>query len=67
MVLTAEEVNFLVYRYLQESGHLHSAFTFAYESLVTKSSLAETDASTVPPGALIALIQKGLLYLQVSS
>ena len=66
MAISAEEVNFLVYRYLQESGHLHSAFTFAYESLVTKSSVATIHAGNVPPGALISFIQKGLMYLQVS-
>lgn len=65
VLLKAEEINFLVYRYLQESGHTHSAFTFAYESLVAKSSIARTHADAVPPGALIALIQKGLMYLQV--
>lgn len=65
MAVSAEEVNFLVYRYLQESGHLHSAFTFAYESLVTKSTIATMHASHVPPGALISFIQKGLLYLEV--
>ena len=65
MALSAEEVNFLVYRYLQESGHLHSAFTFAYESLVTKSTIATIHADAVPPGALISFIQKGLMYLQV--
>jgi len=65
MALSAEEVNYLVYRYLQESGHLHSAFTFAYESLVTKSTIAADHADDVPPGALISFIQKGLMYLQV--
>ncbi|EGB04045.1 hypothetical protein AURANDRAFT_59550 [Aureococcus anophagefferens] len=65
MAVSAEEVNFLVYRYLQESGHLHSAFTFAYESLVTKSTIATMHASHVPPGALISFIQKGLMYLEL--
>jgi len=64
MALSAEEVNLLVYRYLQESGHLHSAFTFAYESLVTKSAAAN-HSDDLPPGALISFIQKGLMYLQV--
>jgi len=65
MALSAEEVNFLVYRYLQESGHTHSAFTFAYESLVTKSSVANEHSDDLPPGALVSFIQKGLMYLQV--
>lgn len=54
----------MVYRYLQESGFVHSAFTFSFESCVLNSSLA-SHASHVPPGALTSLIQKGMLYLQV--
>lgn len=65
MAISAEEVNLLVYRYLQESGHTHSAFTFAYESLVTKSTVAREHSDDLPPGALISFIQKGLMYLQV--
>ena len=47
MSISSDEVNYLIYRYLQENGYAHSAFTFAYESLVAKSSVAYTD---VPPG-----------------
>lgn len=53
------QVNYLVYRYLQESGFTHSAFTFAYESLVSKSVVAQ-HGGEVPPGSLIAFMQKGL-------
>ncbi|KAG5177831.1 WD40-repeat-containing domain protein [Tribonema minus] len=59
MVVSSEEINILVYRYLQESGFVHSAFTFAYESLVAKSAV---DPRDVPTGALITYIQKGLAY-----
>lgn len=62
MSISADEVNYLIYRYLQENGFAHSAFTFAYESLVAKSSVAYTD---VPPGALIAFLQKGLEYVGI--
>jgi len=64
MSLTSDEVNFLVYRYLLESGFQHSAFSFAHESLVTKSNI---ETSKVPPGALISFIQKGLQYCEVES
>eukprot|EP00899_Mesostigma_viride_P001787 jgi/Mesvir1/11609/Mv00018-RA.1 len=64
MSITSEEVNFLVYRYLQESGFTHSAFSFGYESLVHKSSI---NGSKVPPGALISFIQKGLQYLELEA
>jgi len=57
--ISADEINFLVYRYLQESGFVHSAFTFAYESLVGQTGPA---AANLPPGALISFIQKGMQY-----
>jgi transducin (beta)-like 1 len=41
---------------------VHSAFTFAYESLISKSSL---DPRDVPPGALITFVQKGLAYVSI--
>lgn len=62
MSISSDEVNYLIYRYLQENGFTHSAFTFGYESLVTKSSVAQVD---VPPGALITFIQKGLEYVGI--
>ena len=43
-------------------GFTHTAFSFAYESLVNKSSVAETD---LPPGALITFLQKGLEYIGI--
>jgi hypothetical protein len=43
-------------------GLTHSAFTFAYESLVIRSSAAQTD---IPPGALITFLQKGLEYIAI--
>nr|CCA22081.1 WD domaincontaining protein putative [Albugo laibachii Nc14] len=64
MVITSDEVNFLVYRYLQESGFLHSAFTFAYESQLVKSSVITSD---IPPGALISFVQKGLQYVGIEA
>ncbi len=44
------------------TGFAHSAFTFAYESLVIKSSAAQTE---IPPGALITFLQKGLEYIAI--
>lgn len=62
--LTSEEVNFLVYRYLLESGFIHSAFAFGHESLIVKSSI---DGSKVTPGALISFIQKGLQFVEIEA
>lgn len=64
MAITSDEVNFLIYRYLQESGFLHSAFTFAYESQLATSNVISTD---VPPGALISFVQKGLQYVGIEA
>lgn len=44
------------------TGYSHSAFSFAYESLVVRSSVAQTD---LPPGTLIGLLQKGLEYMSI--
>eukprot|EP00976_Prorocentrum_cordatum_P064268 1177426-Prorocentrum_minimum.AAC.6 len=77
MSISSDEVNFLVYRYLQESGKfpraygglaltgfLHSAFAFGYESFVHKTNI---NGNSVPPGALISFIQKGLQYLELEA
>jgi len=64
MSLTSDEVNYLIYRYLQESGFQHSAFTFGYESMITHSHI---NGAEVAPGALISYLQKGLLYKQIET
>jgi len=61
MSFTSDEVNFLVYRYLQESGFQHSAHTFGLESHVSQSNI---NGSLVPPAALLSIIQKGLQYTE---
>ena len=76
MTIRSDEVNFLIYRYLLESGNIlidicvyvlwfkgfqHSAYTFSQESHVIHSSI---NGSQIPPGALISVIQKGLQYVE---
>jgi len=61
MSFHSDEVNFLVYRYLQESGFVHSAFVFGAESLIAQSNI---NGALVPPWALISIIQKGLMYVE---
>ncbi|KAF3843182.1 hypothetical protein F7725_002031 [Dissostichus mawsoni] len=56
MSITSDEVNFLVYRYLQES-----AFTFGIESHISQSNI---NGTLVPPAALISILQKGLQYVE---
>mmetsp|Transcript_7244 Transcript_7244/g.11093 ORF Transcript_7244/g.11093 Transcript_7244/m.11093 type:complete len:857 (+) Transcript_7244:48-2618(+) len=64
MCFTSDEVNYLIFRYLQESGFVHSAFTFVYESMLGRSSIKNAD-KTLPPGALISFLQKGLQYVGI--
>ncbi|KAL7430209.1 hypothetical protein ACHAXH_003892 [Discostella pseudostelligera] len=59
--LTSEELNFLIYRYLQECGFVHSAFSFAHESGVGR--VRPRNSSSIPPGALVMFVQKGLQYV----
>ena len=63
-ILTSDVVNYLVMRYLQESGFSHSAFTFGHESTIAKSPV---DPNNVPPGSLITFIQKGMQYLEMEA
>ncbi|BFG35862.1 hypothetical protein CerSpe_221360 [Prunus speciosa] len=62
--ITSVELNFLVFRYLQESGFTHSAFALGYEAGINKSTI---DGNLVPPGALITFVQKGLQYLEMEA
>ncbi|XP_012944421.1 F-box-like/WD repeat-containing protein TBL1XR1, partial [Aplysia californica] len=61
MSFSSDEVNFLVYRYLQESGFPHSAYTFGIESHISSSNI---NGTMVPPAALLRIIQKGLQYTE---
>lgn len=61
MSFSSDEVNYIVYRYLQESGFVHSAYTFGIESHINSSNI---NGSLVPPSALLSIIQKGLQYTE---
>jgi transducin (beta)-like 1 len=61
MCMTSDEINYLVYRYLQESGFEHTAFVFNLESHTNSCNI---DGTLVPPGALISILQKGLQFVQ---
>ncbi|OMO56545.1 hypothetical protein CCACVL1_26457 [Corchorus capsularis] len=62
--ITSVELNYLVFRYLQESGFTHSAFTLGYEAGINKCTI---DGNLIPPGALITFVQKGLQYLEMEA
>ncbi|KAF7817460.1 WD40 repeat-containing protein HOS15-like isoform X1 [Senna tora] len=62
--ITSVELNYIVFRYLHESGFTHSAFTFGYEAGIDKTTI---DGNLVPPGALVTFIQKGIQYIELEA
>ena len=63
-MLSSDVMNYLIMRYLQESGFSHSAFVFGAESSVLRTTIAP---DSVPPGSLIMFVQKGLQYLELEA
>ena len=61
MTVTADEINFLVRRYLQEAGFPHTAYVFANECLLDRANIQVT----LPPQALVTILKKGMLYTQM--
>ncbi|KAJ3144962.1 hypothetical protein HDU89_007666 [Geranomyces variabilis] len=59
---SSDEINYLIARYLDESGFTHSHYSFAQESRIAAKGF---QGSHILPGALINLLHKGLLYLEV--
>ncbi|KAJ1841856.1 hypothetical protein H4S02_004465 [Coemansia sp. RSA 2611] len=64
MVLKSDDVNYLIYRYLKESGFLHTSYIFQFESQVHG---AGSEQANVEPGSLIRVLQKGLQYMDVET
>ncbi|KAJ2714086.1 hypothetical protein H4R19_001914 [Coemansia spiralis] len=64
MVLKSEDVNYLVYRYLKESGFLHSSYIFQFESQIYRD---DQEQPNVEPGSLLRVLQKGLQYMDVET
>lgn len=64
MSVSSDEINLLIQRYFQELGYNHSAFSFGSESHIPKKKIAERN---VPPGALVYLIQKGIMFSQIET
>ncbi|XP_058221156.1 WD40 repeat-containing protein HOS15 [Rhododendron vialii] len=62
--ITSAELNYLIFRYLQESGFTHAAFALGYEAGINKSTV---DGNLVPPGALVTFVQKGIQYLELEA
>ncbi|KAL0029976.1 hypothetical protein WJX77_011317 [Trebouxia sp. C0004] len=64
MALASTDLNVLVYKYMVEAGFMHSSYTFANESQITK---AFPDMSSVPPTALIRFVQKGMQFIEMEA
>ncbi len=64
MSLTANELNYLIWRYLQEGGLDLSAYALQDETKVDQYE--KRLGSKVPLGCLVDLVQKGILYDKVN-
>lgn len=64
MSICSDEINLLIQHYLQELGFNHSAFAFGCESRIPQNPISERP---VQPGALVYLIQKGIMYSQMEA
>jgi len=62
--ITAEEVNFLIHQYLEETGYKHTAFTFQHESGMDSSALKNPN---IAPSMLLMYLEKALLMLQMET
>lgn len=62
MSIHADEINLLVRRYLQETGFFHTAYVFGNECLLDE---AKWQANQLPPQALVSILKKGMLYMQM--
>ncbi len=61
-MLSPVETNYLIYRFLIESGYIHAAFMFGHESGIISAGIADRP---VPVGALLTLLEKGMQLLDI--
>lgn len=61
-MLSPVETNYLIYRFLLESGYVHAAFMFGHESGIISAGIADR---SVPVGALLTLLEKGMQLLDI--
>lgn len=63
MSLTSVELNYLIWRYLQESGFELAAFALEkHANCLAYEHEGNDVASKIEPGCLVNLVQKGILY-----
>lgn len=64
MSLSSDELNYMIWRYFQESGLDVSAYALEDETKI--NLLDENYSNMVPLGCLVDLIQKGILYTKIN-
>ncbi|GAA5878511.1 hypothetical protein JCM3774_000093 [Rhodotorula dairenensis] len=62
-MLTSDELDWLVYAYLEESGYRQTSLSLLAESHLAPAVMDHV----VPPGHLVRLLQKALLYLHAEA
>lgn len=62
MSITSEELNYLVWRYLQETGNELTALALQEETRVLQ--FESSYGQHIPVGTLVNLVQKGILYTE---
>ena len=65
IVIRSDEVNVLVYKYLQESNLTHTAFTFYNEAALADSITRYR--YDLRAGHLLSLLEKALIFCQIES
>ncbi|EEB06867.1 Set3 complex subunit Hif2 [Schizosaccharomyces japonicus yFS275] len=61
--MDSEQVNYVVWRYLKESGYDNTAYAFDYETKIEQADRKWNESC--PTGALIRALQKGLQYMEL--
>ncbi|KIM88979.1 hypothetical protein PILCRDRAFT_813977 [Piloderma croceum F 1598] len=64
LLITADEINCLIYAYLQDSAFQHSAFAIRMEGRLDQSPHF---SKHIPRGELVELLSKALLYVEVEA
>ncbi|ODQ74536.1 hypothetical protein LIPSTDRAFT_62549 [Lipomyces starkeyi NRRL Y-11557] len=65
MSISSKELNYLIWRYLQESGFSHATYAFQHETEADR--LEEKYGPVTPMGLLVSVFQKGLHYMEIES
>ncbi|KAK9320959.1 WD40-repeat-containing domain protein [Lipomyces orientalis] len=65
MSISSKELNYLIWRYLQESGFSHATYAFQHETEADR--LDGKYGPVTPVGLLVSVLQKGLQYMEIES